>query len=121
MRTVTSALCLTLPALAASWTTQPLHLSTRTPASVHKNLVVSSAFPSAGDDDSERSFLSSLSKRLAGCVVAATIAAPSAALAVSGGGLDFAGLDISGQDFSKQNYKGKDFTQGKIRFMSFGR
>jgi hypothetical protein len=34
------------------------------------------------------------------------------ALAVSGGGLDYAGLDISGQDFSKGNYKGKDFTQG---------
>lgn len=40
-----------------------------------------------------------------------SILAP-AALAVSGGGLDFAGLDISGQDFSKANYKGKDFTQG---------
>ena len=43
--------------------------------------------------------------------IALSTAAP-AALAVSGGGLDFAGLDISGQDFSKQNYKGKDFTQG---------
>lgn len=38
--------------------------------------------------------------------------ATSPALAVSGGGLDFAGIDISGQDFSKTNYKGKDFTQG---------
>jgi hypothetical protein len=36
---------------------------------------------------------------------------PAAALAVSGGGLDYAGTDISGQDFSG-NYKGKDFTQG---------
>jgi len=39
-------------------------------------------------------------------------AAPFAAGAVSGGGLDFANLDLSGQDFSKGNYKGKDFTQG---------
>jgi hypothetical protein len=43
---------------------------------------------------------------------AITFSAP-AALAVSGGGLDYANLDISGQDFSHGNYKGKDFTQGK--------
>ena len=36
-----------------------------------------------------------------------------AAMAVSGGGLDYAGLDLSGQDFSNGNYKGKDFTQGE--------
>ena len=33
------------------------------------------------------------------------------ALAVSGGGLDYANLDITGQDFSNNKYKGKDFTQ----------
>mmetsp|Transcript_21499 Transcript_21499/g.20649 ORF Transcript_21499/g.20649 Transcript_21499/m.20649 type:complete len:232 (-) Transcript_21499:319-1014(-) len=33
------------------------------------------------------------------------------ALAVSGGGLDYANLDITGQDFSNGKYKGKDFTQ----------
>lgn len=40
-----------------------------------------------------------------------------AALAVSGGGLDYAGLDISGQNFAhaKSEYKGKDFTQGTHR------
>ena len=43
----------------------------------------------------------------------ATAALPvAAALAVSGGGLDYANLDISGKDFSNGNYKGKDFTQG---------
>jgi hypothetical protein len=53
-----------------------------------------------------------LATALAGCIaVSATF--PGVALAVSGGGLDFAGLDISGQDFSKQNFKGKDFTQGE--------
>lgn len=41
-----------------------------------------------------------------------TMLAPVAALAVSGGGLDYAGTDISGKDFSNGNYKGKDFTQG---------
>ena len=33
------------------------------------------------------------------------------AMAVSGGGLDFANIDITGQDFAAKNYKGKDFTQ----------
>jgi hypothetical protein len=37
--------------------------------------------------------------------------APTASVAVSGGGLDFAGIDISGKDFSNNDYKGKDFTQ----------
>ena len=52
---------------------------------------------------------------------AATVAAVGvhAALAVSGGGLDFAGLDISGQDFSKGNYKGKDFTQVLAKATNF--
>jgi len=38
---------------------------------------------------------------------------PTASLAVSGGGLDYANIDITGQDFSKDTmkYKGKDFTQ----------
>lgn len=39
------------------------------------------------------------------------LALASPAIAVSGGGSDFASLDISGQDFSNSNYKGKDFTQ----------
>ncbi len=43
------------------------------------------------------------------------------ALAVSGGGLDFAGLDISGQDFSNngKTYKGKDFTQVLAKATNF--
>lgn len=41
----------------------------------------------------------------------APLAAASAALAVSGGGTDYASLDLTGQDFSNGNYKGKDFTQ----------
>ena len=47
---------------------------------------------------------------LATCL-AVILALPTASLAVSGGGLDFANLDITGQDFSNKNYKGKDFTQ----------
>ena len=48
----------------------------------------------------------------AACIALSTVGTPLPAMAVSGGGLDFAGLDISNQDFSKTNYKGKDFTQG---------
>jgi len=44
-------------------------------------------------------------------LLAATALSAAPAVAVSGGGLDYAGLDISGQDFSNGNYKGKDFTQ----------
>jgi hypothetical protein len=40
------------------------------------------------------------------------VTTPLAALAVSGGGLDYSGTDISGQDFSGGTYNGKDFTQG---------
>jgi hypothetical protein len=47
------------------------------------------------------------------CSIAVAVALPMAAMAVSGGGLDYANLDISGQDFSSGNYKGKDFTQGR--------
>lgn len=47
---------------------------------------------------------------LASCL-ALTLTVPTASLAVSGGGLDYANLDITGQDFSNNNYKGKDFTQ----------
>ena len=37
------------------------------------------------------------------------------ALAVSGGGLDYANLDITGStEFANGNFKGKDFTQGTI-------
>ena len=53
-----------------------------------------------------------LASAFASVLLAGSLAVPSAALAVSGGGLDYAGIDISGQDFSNQNYKGKDFTQG---------
>jgi hypothetical protein len=47
---------------------------------------------------------------LASCL-ALILTVPTASLAVSGGGLDYANLDITGQDFSNNNYKGKDFTQ----------
>lgn len=47
---------------------------------------------------------------LASCL-ALILTVPTASLAVSGGGLDYANLDITGQDFSNKNYKGKDFTQ----------
>jgi hypothetical protein len=63
----------------------------------------------SSEEHSERklSFLSA-----AFVAVTLSTAAP-AALAVSGGGLDYAGIDISGQDFSNAIYKGKDFTQGE--------
>lgn len=48
----------------------------------------------------------------------AVMASSSPALAVSGGGLDFANLDISNQDFSNGNYKGKDFSQVSIFVIS---
>jgi uncharacterized protein YjbI with pentapeptide repeats len=55
-------------------------------------------------------------------LLAAVLAiAPSAVIAVSGGGLDFAGLDISGQDFSNGDYKGKDFTQVLARGTNFAK
>lgn len=41
------------------------------------------------------------------------------AMAVSGGGLDYANLNISDQDFSQQNYKGKDFSQVIAKATSF--
>jgi uncharacterized protein YjbI with pentapeptide repeats len=45
---------------------------------------------------------------------------PTAATAVSGGGLDYAGIDISGQDFSNsKTYKGKDFTQVLAKATNF--
>ena len=51
--------------------------------------------------------------------IACSVAAP--AIAVSGGGLDFAGIDISGQDFSNNSktYKGKDFTQVLAKATNF--
>ena len=43
-------------------------------------------------------------------------AAISPAVAVSGGGLDFANLDITASpNFANANFKGKDFTQGESR------
>ncbi|VEU35398.1 unnamed protein product [Pseudo-nitzschia multistriata] len=52
-------------------------------------------------------------------VLALSLVFSAPALAVSGGGLDFAGLDISNQDFSNQNFKGKDFTQVLARNTNF--
>ncbi|KAL7570915.1 hypothetical protein ACA910_002548 [Epithemia clementina (nom. ined.)] len=52
-------------------------------------------------------------------IAAAFCIAAAPALAVSGGGLDYAGLDISNQDFSGSNYKGKDFTQVIARGTKF--
>lgn len=43
--------------------------------------------------------------------LSATITIPTSAIAVSGGGLDYAGLDISNANYSNGNYKSKDFTQ----------
>ena len=71
----------------------------------------------AAREDSIQTSSSSLPFLPAALVTAAlTIAAP-VALAVSGGGLDYAGTDITGADFSKGtgDYKGKDFTQGALR------
>eukprot|EP00527_Entomoneis_sp_CCMP2396_P004443 CAMPEP_0198144056 /NCGR_PEP_ID=MMETSP1443-20131203/12500_1 /TAXON_ID=186043 /ORGANISM="Entomoneis sp., Strain CCMP2396" /LENGTH=192 /DNA_ID=CAMNT_0043807389 /DNA_START=268 /DNA_END=846 /DNA_ORIENTATION=+ len=50
---------------------------------------------------------------IAGTCIALSVASAAAppALAVSGGGLDYANIDISGQDFSKSSYKNKNFTQ----------
>ena len=51
---------------------------------------------------------------LIGCLVF-----PQLAVAVSGGGLDYANIDITGQDFSNdpKAYKGKDFTQVCLLFV----
>lgn len=54
-------------------------------------------------------------------LLAATALSAAPAVAVSGGGLDYAGLDISGQDFSNGNYKGKDFTQVLAKATSFAK
>lgn len=69
-------------------------------------------------DDQIRSLsLSSLTdqvaRKCAQGLLVACLCAPQLAVAVSGGGLDFANLDITGQDFSNEPkaYKGKDFTQ----------
>lgn len=44
--------------------------------------------------------------------VMTTLSGPAPAVAVSGGGLDYANIDITGQDFSNEGklYKGKDFS-----------
>ena len=49
-----------------------------------------------------------------GAVISTCMLFPIAALAVSGGGLDYANLDISNENFSGGNFKGKDFTQGSF-------
>lgn len=58
---------------------------------------------------------------LTSLMVAVLAIAPKAAMAVSGGGLDYAGLDISGQDYSNSNYKGKDFTQVLAKGTNFAK
>lgn len=64
-----------------------------------------------------------MSKVVAASILGLGLACSSAspALAVSGGGLDFAGLDISGQDFSNNSkaFKGKDFTQVLAKATNF--
>lgn len=63
-------------------------------------------------EDNKHAFSPSLATATSAAFAAALITCSSTvALAVSGGGLDYAGLDISGQDFSNGSYKGKDFTQ----------
>ena len=54
-----------------------------------------------------------VAKHCAQGMLAACLFVPQLAVAVSGGGLDYANLDITGQDFSNEAkaYKGKDFTQ----------
>jgi len=75
----------------------------------------------AHDDEHHERPSSTLEKSLASSLAAASIllGAAGSALAVSGGGLDYAGLDISGQDYSKGNYKGKDFTQVLAKATTF--
>lgn len=62
---------------------------------------------------------SSWIQTVVGSIAAQWAVAPMIALAVSGGGLDYAGLDISNQDFSNNNYKSKDFTQVLAKATSF--
>jgi hypothetical protein len=69
-----------------------------------------SSAPSVGMHEDDQLFFK---PKLAAFFAAVSIFSALPAVAVSGGGLDFAGSDISGQDFSHGNYKGKDFTQGK--------
>lgn len=55
---------------------------------------------------------SSVAAPIAASILTLSTLLPQPAIAVSGGGLDYAGLDITGQDFSNsKSYKGKDFTQ----------
>lgn len=72
------------------------------------------------ENDSENN---SIHKSIIGSVIAFSVACSVAtpAIAVSGGGLDFAGIDISGQDFSNDSktYKGKDFTQVLAKATNF--
>ena len=66
------------------------------------------------DTTSRKKRLSSfetLQEAFAQGLLIACLAIPQIAVAVSGGGLDYANLDITGQDFSNGQYKGKDFTQ----------
>jgi uncharacterized protein YjbI with pentapeptide repeats len=60
-----------------------------------------------------------VSGSMLGLGLACSIVSP--AMAVSGGGLDYAGTDISGQDFSNNSktYKGKDFTQVLAKATNF--
>ena len=77
--------------------------------------------------DEDVSLLSSLKEQVAknyahGLLVVAVTSClfvPQLAMAVSGGGLDYANLDITGQDFSNEPkaYKGKDFTQVRAIFL----
>jgi uncharacterized protein YccT (UPF0319 family) len=83
-----------------------------------KSLSKSTTILSDTSNENASSFQRSAARMTAGIVLLSHIITMSVigvptALAVSGGGLDYAGIDISGQDFSKGNYKGKDFTQGK--------
>lgn len=63
-------------------------------------------------NDNLKSFHSSVASLVLSMTVLANTFGVSA-LAVSGGGLDYANIDITGQDFSNnpKAYKGKDFTQ----------
>lgn len=73
----------------------------------HERCVAKSTLAASKNDKAERTWIASMAMTAA----LAFMAGP--AVAVSGGGLDFANLDITASsDFANGNFKGKDFTQG---------
>lgn len=87
---------------------QPHTLSSRKASFRPETCIASSSCQNEKEQTNQQKLLSVGSSFLLSLAIMTT-SAP--AIAVSGGGLDYAGLDLSNQDFSNGNYKGKDFSQ----------